>query len=413
MTDLITETKATSSNMELWNNVCKTNPEHTKPAKIGGMNITAIAPMYQIQQATEQFGPYGSSWGLKNIERDFQLIDKLNLVIFSGVFYFPGGEFEISTSHSIFMDKAGTMVDKDFCKKMETDLLTKALSKVGFNADVFMGRFDDVRYVSEMREEFKEKPVLVNNDQLSVLFRALDAVKMKHIDFCTPWNIKDLTELHADNLQNALNWIKASQPQADAAGDAPEQAERQAVEAHEETVEEAMEEFQARKSAYLRANRESTRKIALSPDQINRRESMPAKQPTSRQERQQTAVNNAVRAIQPAAKVITPHQIQTLRNTFNFAGITEQRFLRACKIDHLGQLEESRFSGAMDWLFTQAPENADPRPSNNTANIEQQTIDNARRQEQSLAGRRSRQRDRDAEMGAYYADQYQNQHHAA
>ncbi len=52
------------------------------------------------------------------------------------------------------MDRAEKMVDADFAKKIETDALTKALSKIGFNADVFMGRYDDVKYVNEMAEEF-------------------------------------------------------------------------------------------------------------------------------------------------------------------------------------------------------------------------------------------------------------------
>ena len=55
------------------------------------------------------------------------------------------------------MDRNNTMVDDNFAKKIETDALTKAISKLGFNADIFMGKFDDVRYVSEMKKEFAEK----------------------------------------------------------------------------------------------------------------------------------------------------------------------------------------------------------------------------------------------------------------
>jgi hypothetical protein len=143
-----------TSNMELWNEVEKTNPAYTKPAKIGGMQITAIAPQYQIKLATEQFGPYGKGFGFKKIELDYSLVDSLKLIVFKGVFFFPGGEFEIINSNKLFMDRAQKMVDADFAKKIETDALTKALSKLGFNADVFMGRFDDHRYVAEMTAEF-------------------------------------------------------------------------------------------------------------------------------------------------------------------------------------------------------------------------------------------------------------------
>ena len=44
----------------------------------------------------------------------------------------------------------------DFAKKVETDTLTKALSKLGFNADIFLGKFDDTKYVEQMKQEFKE-----------------------------------------------------------------------------------------------------------------------------------------------------------------------------------------------------------------------------------------------------------------
>jgi hypothetical protein len=148
----------TVNNLELWSKVEKTNPKYTKPAKIGGLKITAIAPQYQIMLATEQFGPYGKGFGFKSIELDYSLIQTFKLVVFKGVFFHPDGEFTIINSSKIYMDRNETMVDADFAKKIETDALTKALSKLGFNADVFMGRFDDHRYVSEITAEFNPPP---------------------------------------------------------------------------------------------------------------------------------------------------------------------------------------------------------------------------------------------------------------
>ena len=144
------------NNLELWNKVEKTNPKYTKKAKIGGHEITAIAPQYQIMQVTEQFGVYGKSWGFKNIELSYDLVEKCNLVVFKGTFFFPNGEFEIINSCKLYMDRALTMVDDNFAKKIETDALTKAISKLGFNADIVMGKFDDVRYVAEMNAEFNK-----------------------------------------------------------------------------------------------------------------------------------------------------------------------------------------------------------------------------------------------------------------
>lgn len=138
-----------SDNLKLWNEVQETDPKHTRKANVGGNKITAIKPQYQVLNATNQWGPYGKAWGFKNINLSYELLS-LNLVVFKALFYYPDGEFEIINSLKLYKDNACTKIDDDFAKKIETDTLTKALSKLGFNADVFMGRFDDMRYVDEM-----------------------------------------------------------------------------------------------------------------------------------------------------------------------------------------------------------------------------------------------------------------------
>jgi hypothetical protein len=143
-----------NKNLDLWRSVEKTNPNYTKKAKIGGMSITAIAPQYQIMMVTEQFGVYGENWGFKNIELDYSLVEKYDMVVFKGTFFFPKGQFEIINSSKLFIDNAKKMLDDNFAKKIETDALTKAISKLGFNADIFLGKFDDVRYLESVKKEF-------------------------------------------------------------------------------------------------------------------------------------------------------------------------------------------------------------------------------------------------------------------
>jgi hypothetical protein len=142
------------NNLELWAKVEKTNPEYTKKANVKGNKITAIAPQYQIKNATEQFGAYGAKWGLKDIKWNFDLVESTGLAIFECVFFFPDGEFEITNAVSLYMDGARMKPDNNFTKKCETDTLTKALSKLGFNADIFLGLFDDVEYLAAVTEEF-------------------------------------------------------------------------------------------------------------------------------------------------------------------------------------------------------------------------------------------------------------------
>jgi len=151
--------------MELWDAVFKTDPKYTKRANVRGNQITAIAPQYQIMCATKQWGSYGTAWGWKEFSFDYTLVEKTGIVVFKGVFYYPGGAFPISSSISVYKDGAHTKPDADFAKKVETDTTTKALSKLGFNGDVFMGSFDDVKYVEKraaevQKEEDKENGVI-------------------------------------------------------------------------------------------------------------------------------------------------------------------------------------------------------------------------------------------------------------
>jgi hypothetical protein len=97
--------------------------------------------------ATKIWGSYGSTWGLKDSELEITKIGNTDMAIYKAIFYYPKGSFEIRNSIKI--------ADDEFLKKLETDTITKSLSRLGFNADVFMGRFDDSRYVESLRNEFQ------------------------------------------------------------------------------------------------------------------------------------------------------------------------------------------------------------------------------------------------------------------
>jgi len=157
-----------NNNLQLWNKVEKTNPKYTKQANVGGNKITSISPQYQIMNVTEQFGSYGKNWGFKNIELDYTLASEFNLIVFKGTFFYPDGEFPIINSIKMFMDNAKTKIDDNFAKKLETDALTKAISKLGFNADIFMGKFDDTRYLAEVTKEFADKPAPIKLSQKAI-----------------------------------------------------------------------------------------------------------------------------------------------------------------------------------------------------------------------------------------------------
>ena len=165
-------------NLHLWDKVQETNPNYTKKANVKGNKITSISPQFQILMATEQFGVYGSTWGFKSMKFDYTLKD-LGMIVFESVFFHPYGEFPLVNSVQLYRDGAMTKIDDDFAKKVETDTLTKALSKLGFSADIFMGKFDDTKYFALMESKYKpeEYKKELGEEQFKTIKTTLDSGK--------------------------------------------------------------------------------------------------------------------------------------------------------------------------------------------------------------------------------------------
>jgi hypothetical protein len=73
--------------------------------------------------------------------------------------YSGTGSIEQWGQASLYIDKNEKMKDKDLMKKATTDGITKCLSCMGFNADIFLGKFEDNKYVQQMTAEHAPKPV--------------------------------------------------------------------------------------------------------------------------------------------------------------------------------------------------------------------------------------------------------------
>ena len=142
---MTTKTTEPNPNMELWNSVWQTPPHITKKVTQRG-GFTAICAQAQLKRATELWGPYGRAWGIKASRHDYikDASGDILEVCFSGTFWYPKGEFDISADMAY---KPGN----DTAKKLRTDARSKALSTLGFNSDIFEGLYDDNKYVAEMR----------------------------------------------------------------------------------------------------------------------------------------------------------------------------------------------------------------------------------------------------------------------
>ena len=165
-------------NLKIWKSVEKTDLEFTKTVNQRG-GYTSISPQYQAKMATEKFGSYGYGWGLAESDFDMSLFESTGMVIHKAVFFYllDGAVITFPISNAI-NPQIGTgdkkRNDEDWPKKVETNTISKALSRLGFNADVFMGLFDDREYVDQLateqaieKSEDKDKAIKEKQDELT------------------------------------------------------------------------------------------------------------------------------------------------------------------------------------------------------------------------------------------------------
>ena len=147
------------SNLRIWDAVEMTDPKYTKAVSFG-RKFTSIDAMYQVKRATEQFGPIGDGWGFKShlefvMTSDGERSETMAVVSLT-IWYKDPKQAELMEYGPVYgmnpvyaPTKAGPKMDEDAPKKALTDALTKALSYLGFSADVFLGKFDDNKYVQQ------------------------------------------------------------------------------------------------------------------------------------------------------------------------------------------------------------------------------------------------------------------------
>lgn len=138
-------------NMELWNRVSKSDPKYLKPVSFGSRTFTAIDPMYQIKSVTEAFGSIGYGWGWDSENRMINMPNG-DVAIVADVTVWTGDrehKFGPFPGCRKFFDATKGRLAEDAPKMAVTDGLTKALSHLGFNADVFLGEHDGNKYVAD------------------------------------------------------------------------------------------------------------------------------------------------------------------------------------------------------------------------------------------------------------------------
>lgn len=164
-----------ASNLALWDRVAVTDPEFTKSFTTdSGFNGTAVSPIYNVRKATQQFGPIGIGWGYEIVDERFingaplgfdsagnmlghVVVHVLRLKLW---YLLDGKRGEVTHFGQTTMvgnGEHGLHTDEEAPKKSLTDALGKCLSMLGFSADVYLGHYDDSKYVAAVAEKFKDK----------------------------------------------------------------------------------------------------------------------------------------------------------------------------------------------------------------------------------------------------------------
>lgn len=162
-----------SENMKHWDALKTTDPKYTKKVTFGRA-FTSINSQWQLEQMTKHFGPVGVGWGYHVHHSVERITDEYVLAIADVSIWTQGDEERHNygpvrgMSPIVERGKNGLHFDDDAGKKAMTDALTKGLSHLGLSADVFLGLFDDNKYVREAAAQFKDAPndpAIVNTNQ--------------------------------------------------------------------------------------------------------------------------------------------------------------------------------------------------------------------------------------------------------
>jgi hypothetical protein len=146
-------------NLDLWDMFADIDPKFTKPITGKPYKGTSPNPHYIIRCLTEMFGPVGVGFGWEVIAEGFQpLGDEVLHWCRIRFWHGQGKGFEAYGQTKAYMKtKSGFIADEDAPKKSLTDAITKAAAQVGVAANIFLGRWDDSRYVAEVNAEYRRE----------------------------------------------------------------------------------------------------------------------------------------------------------------------------------------------------------------------------------------------------------------
>lgn len=204
-----------NDHLNIWKRVQRTDARFTKPLDGVGYTGTSINSTYMFMRATEIFGPIGEGWGYEIVEEKFvngkpltePVLDEHNKQVATRFLRDGDGSLFCEQNHSIkirfwytiecetrgefesygatpyrYQTTYGIKVDGEVFKKSLTDAIKKALSMLGFSADVYMGMHDNPEYVASNKLEYEIKAASDNAEDATRIRKELDEKFTRHTE---------------------------------------------------------------------------------------------------------------------------------------------------------------------------------------------------------------------------------------
>lgn len=227
-----------TDNLALWRSLEKTNTKFVKPITGKAYSGTSPSPHWIRMRLTEQLGPHGIGWGVNVISEDIQPVGtdgtKLHSVHIR-LWYKLGGERgEVEafggTPMCYLTSKGKFISDEDYRKKSLTDAFVKAAAEIGICADIFLGRWDDSKYVAQLRQEelAAERAAVQQEEKAEVEAGQRDHGAWKEMEWPAATKSGGWEDLRDPEVwvERHMKWVASLQSSTDIRGTAADRIQR-------------------------------------------------------------------------------------------------------------------------------------------------------------------------------------------
>ena len=149
-----------TDNLRHWERFDDIDPKFTKAITGKAYKGTSPNPQYAIRCLTEIFGPVGEGFGWDVVAESWEPVGGETIHWCRIKFWHTdrANTFDSygQTRAAYTTSNGKNLVDEDAPKKSLTDAIIKAASHIGIAANIFLGRWDDQKYVAEVNAEYRK-----------------------------------------------------------------------------------------------------------------------------------------------------------------------------------------------------------------------------------------------------------------